>query len=76
MDSVVNEAKRIELIEKYVDGMRSLGYEMFKLAGIDVNASSPHKFTALLFDEWKLPRRQGTGEEELTALLNLQDGVK
>ena len=73
----VNQEKRTELITKYVEWDERLGYEMFKLAGdIDVNPNSPVAVHALLFDEWKLPRRQGTGEEELTALLNLQSGVR
>jgi uracil-DNA glycosylase family 4 len=72
----VNEAKREELIEKYVRWDERLGFEMFQLAGIDVNPSSPIQVHSLLFDHWKLPRRQGVGEEELTALLNLQHGVK
>jgi uracil-DNA glycosylase family 4 len=73
---VVNEAKRAELIEKYVKWDQRLKYEMFQLSGVDVNVSSPTQVYAHLFDEWKLPRRNGVGEEELTALLNLQSGVK
>jgi len=73
---VVNETKREELIRKYVAWDERLGYEMFELAGIDVNPASPLQVHSLLFDVWKLPRRKGVGEEELTALLNLQSGVK
>ena len=73
----VNDSKRDELIQKYIEWDERLGYEMFKLAGnIDINSNSPLQVHSLLFDEWKLPRRKGTGEEELTALLNLQSGVK
>jgi DNA polymerase-1 len=72
----VNEAKREELIRKYVEWDERLGYEMFELAGVDVNCSSPVQVYSLLFDNWKLPRRDGVGEEELTALLNLKNGVK
>lgn len=73
----VNASKRDELINKYIEWDERLGYEMFKLAGnIDINPSSPLQVHALLFNEWKLPRRAGTGEEELTALLNLQSGVR
>ncbi|HEY5444218.1 MAG TPA: DNA polymerase, partial [Pyrinomonadaceae bacterium] len=53
-----------------------LSYEMFEIAGIEVNSNSHLQVHALLFDEWKLPRRMGVGEEELTALLNLKNGVK
>ena len=72
----VNEVKREELVRKYVEWDERLGFEMFQLAGCDVNVSSPLQVSSLLFDQWKLPRRQGVGEEELTALLNLQHGVK
>ena len=72
----VDEEKRMELVKKYVEWDERLGYEMFQLAGDDINPSSPPQVSSLLFDNWKLPRRQGTGEEELTALLNLQNGVK
>jgi len=72
----VDEAKREELIHKYVEWDERLGYEMFQLAGDDVNPSSPKQVSELLFDTWRLPKRQGTGEEELTALLNLQNGVR
>jgi DNA polymerase I-like protein with 3'-5' exonuclease and polymerase domains len=72
----INSDKREALIRKYVEWDERLGYEMFQLAAIDINVSSPLQVHGLLFDHWKLPRRKGTGEEELTALLNLKVGVK
>ena len=72
----VNEEKRVELIQKYVEWDERLGFEMFNIAGDDINPNSPQQVSSLLFDNWKLPRRKGTGEEELSALLNLQNGVK
>jgi len=72
----VNEVKRRELIEKYVLWDERLGFEMHEIAGIDVNPNSPPAVHSLLFDIWHLPRRNGVGEEELTALLNLKQGVK
>jgi uracil-DNA glycosylase family 4 len=73
----VNEEKRLELIAKYVEWDERLGYEMFELTGgIDVNPNSPIQVHSLLFDHWRLPRRLGVGEEELTSLLNLQSGVR
>ena len=73
----VNTEKRMELVRKYVEWDERLGYEMFKLAGdVDVNPNSNPQVASLLFSIWKLPYRKGTGEEELTALLNLQQGVK
>lgn len=74
---VVNNEKRNALITKYVQWDERLQYEMYKLAGdVDINVGSPQQVASLLFDQWKLPYRQGTGEEELTSLLNLQSGVK
>jgi len=72
----VNNETRMGLLEKYIKWDARLGYEMFELSGVDVNVSSPIQVHALLFDEWKLPRRKGVGEEELTALLNLKSGIK
>jgi uracil-DNA glycosylase family 4 len=72
----VNENKRAELIAKYVEWDERLGFEMYQLAGEDINPNSPTQVYSLLFDVWKLPRRTGTGEEELTSLLNLKNGVK
>lgn len=72
----VNEAQRDALLQKYVEWDERLSYEMFELAGVEVNPASPQAVASLLFDIWKLPRRKGTGEEELFGLLNLQNGVK
>ena len=52
-----------------LNGMRRLGYEMFKLAGIDVNVSLLYKFILFYSTIGNYHRRDGTGEEELTALL-------
>ena len=71
---VVNEAKSEELIARSMwNGMSDLAMRCFNSPEIDINPSSPKQVYALLFDDWKLPRRQGTGEEELTALLNLTE---
>jgi uracil-DNA glycosylase family 4 len=72
----VDIEKRKELIEKYIHWDQRLGYEMYQLAGVDINVNSPVQVYSFLFDVWRLPRRDGAGEEELTALLNLQNGVK
>ncbi len=72
----VDEARRDEVIKNYVEKDEKLGYDMFQLAGVDVNVSSPKQVHKLLFEDWKLPWRKGTGEEELTALLNLKDGIR
>jgi len=72
----VDTEKRDELIHKYIEWDERLGYEMYQLAGVDINVSSPVQVYDFLFNVWKLPRRDGVGEEELTALLNLQNGVR
>lgn len=68
----VDEKAREELLRKYIKWDERLRYELFKLVGTEVNANSPKQISILLFDTFKCPRRDGTGEEELTSLLNLQ----
>ncbi len=41
------------------------------MAGDHINTSSPKQVATLLYDNWKLPRRKGTGEEVITSLLNM-----
>lgn len=66
----VDEKKRDELIEKYVKKSEQLQFEIFQMTGVDLNVNSPKQVYELLFDTLKLPPRPGTGEEELTVLLN------
>lgn len=68
----IDFAKRDELLVKYVKWSENLRYELFQLIGDDVNVNSPKQVAIILFDVLKCPRRPGTGEEELTSLLNLQ----
>lgn len=68
----VDYARRDELLKKYVEWDERLRYELFKLVGTEINVYSSKQVYTLLFDNLKLPRRSGTGEEELTSLLNLQ----
>lgn len=68
----INESTRDALIHKYVEWDERLRYELFKLTGVETNVQSPKQVAVLLFEHLKLPRRAGTGEEELTSLLNLQ----
>ena len=64
--------KREELFKKYIAWDERIRYELFKLVGAEINVNSPKQIYTLLFDNLNLPRRTGTGEEELTSLLNLQ----
>jgi uracil-DNA glycosylase family 4 len=68
----INGNKRDELIGKYVRWSEQLAHELFTLTNAYVNVNSPKQVYTLLFEVLKLPRRNGTGEEELTALLNNQ----
>jgi len=73
----IDTKQRDFLIHKYVEWDEHLRYELFKLTGTEINVNSPKQISILLYDNYKLPRREGTGEEELTALLNNQtNGAK
>lgn len=66
----VDEGIRKELIQKYIAWDERIRYDLFKLTGEYINTSSPKQVSELLYNKWKLPIRQGTGEEILTQLLN------
>jgi uracil-DNA glycosylase family 4 len=68
----IDESKREELLRKYVEWDERIAHELYQLTGIEVNVNSPKQVAVLLFQILKLPERAGTGEEELTSLLNLQ----
>lgn len=66
-----DESVRETLIKKYVEWDERIRFELYNLAGSHINTSSPKQVASLLYDNWKLPRRKGTGEEVITSLLNL-----
>jgi len=68
----IDEDRRKELLEKYIKRDEQIRYELFKLTSEYVNCASPKQVKELLFDKLKMPPRDGTGEEELVSLLNLQ----
>ena len=68
----VDEPRRDELFKKYIAWGERLQYELWQLTGENVNVNSPKQVYFLLFETLKCPRRNGTSEEELTSLLNLQ----
>jgi len=73
----VNYEKRDRLLEKYVKHSERLAYEMFMIVGDTVNVNSPKQVDKLLYETLGLPRRDTTGEEDLTALLlNKTNGAK
>lgn len=68
----LNVDKQKELLRKYIEWDEKNRYELFQLTGTEINVQSPKQVGILLFENLKLPYRAGTGEEELTSLLNLQ----
>ena len=68
----VDQKRQEELLEKYIVWSERIKFDLFKIAGVNVNVNSPKQVSDLLFNKWGLPQRQGAGEEELTTLLNLQ----
>lgn len=68
-----DDAKRKELIENYVQRLITLEKE-FREISINytdeiININSPVRLAKLFYEEMKIPRRAGTGEEVLTALM-------
>lgn len=68
----IDEEVRKKLFDKYVRWSEKLSYELYQLTNVYTNVASPKQVAVLLFEILKLPKRPGTGEEELSALLNNQ----
>ena len=66
----VDESVRKDLITKYIQWDEDIRYKLYKLTNQYVNTSSPLQVAKLLYDDLKIPRRKGTGEEVLTQLIN------
>ncbi len=66
----VDEDLRKKMIVKYLEWDEKVRYELFQIAGEEINTSSPKQVEEFLYDKLRLPRRSGTGEEVLTGLLN------
>lgn len=70
---LTDDAKRSELIKKYIERLIKLEVEfrVFTLNYTDeiINMASPTRLDKLLYLEMKIPKRKGTGEEVLTALM-------
>lgn len=69
---VIDYENRDLLLKKYVSWRERINYELYRLAEFPINIRSPKQVSTLLFNTWKLPPRNGAGEEELTSLLNLK----
>jgi uracil-DNA glycosylase family 4 len=72
----VDSAQRDSLLRKYVEWDERVRYELFKLVGTEVNVNSPTQVAVLLWDNLQLPRKNTTGEEDITALLNSPTAIK
>jgi len=69
---VIDYEMRDLLLKKYIAWQERIAYELYRLAEVPINLRSPKQVSILLYNVWKLPARNGTGEEELTSLLNLK----
>lgn len=72
----VDTTERDKLLHKYIEWDEKVRYELYSLVGCEVNVNSPKQIGILLWENLKLPRKEGVGEEELTGLLNSQSAVK
>lgn len=63
------------LLKKYINWSESIKYQIFKLVGKEVNYNSPKQVSELIYGAYGYKDRGGAGEEELTALLNLQSTI-
>ena len=72
----MSPAARDELLRKYVAWDERLRYELFSIVGAEINCNSPKQVALLLFENFKLPTKPGTGEEEITELLNSPTAIK
>lgn len=72
----IDTEKRDALLRKYVEWDERLRYELFTLVGTEINVGSPIQVARLLWDNLKLPRKNTTGEEDITELLNSPTAIK
>ena len=66
----IDTEERDRLIRKYIEWDEKCRYELFHLTGAEINVNSPKQIQTLLWDNLKFPRKESTGEEDITALLN------
>ena len=72
----IDKMERDALLYKYIVWDEKVRYELFQLVGTDVNVNSPTQIATLLWENLRLPRKDTTGEEDITALLNSQSAIK
>ena len=66
----MDNEERDRLLRKYIEWDEKCRYELFQLTGAEINVNSPKQVAILLWENLKLPRKESTGEEDITALLN------
>lgn len=72
----VDPDERDRLLHKYIEWDERIRHELFTLVGAEVNVNSHVQVKVLLFDNFGLPRRDSSGEEDITALLNSPTAIK
>jgi len=72
----VDITERDLLLRKYISWDERIRHELFTIVGTEVNVNSPKQIKSLLFENFKLPPKASTGEEDLTALLNSPTAIK
>ena len=68
----INQDTKTKLFEKYCRWSEQLSYELYQIVGDYVNVQSPKQVSILLYENFRIPRKKGTSEEDLTDILNSQ----
>jgi uracil-DNA glycosylase family 4 len=72
----VDPEERDRLLLKYIQWDEKVRYELFCLVGAEINVNSSTQVAILLWDNLGLPKKESTGEEDITALLNSANAIK
>lgn len=72
----IDPIRRDELLRKYIEWDERIRYELFHLLGTEINVNSHTQVAILLWENFGLPRKDTTGEEDITALLNSASAIK
>ena len=72
----VNTQTRDSLLHKYIAWDERVRYDLFALVGTEINVNSPKQIGILLYENFKLPKKPGVSEEDITELLNSPTAIK
>jgi len=72
----VDKVARDGLLRKYIAWDERVRHRLFQLVGTEINVNSSPQVKSLLWDNFKLPVKDTTGEEDITSLLNSQSAIK